>query len=152
MATPQTFLTLGQAAKAVNKGKGTISKAIKSGRLSIAEKIGSTYKIDPAELFRVFPISIEETKETVEAERLETHKETQGNRELELRLEHALELLRMERDGHAETKAEKARMLDMLENQTRLLAHMKEESARKPLEMPVEAQRGFWATLMGKKA
>jgi hypothetical protein len=49
------FLTLGQAAKETGKSKGTISKAIKSGRLSYIDKDSTGYKIDPAELFRVFP-------------------------------------------------------------------------------------------------
>ena len=47
-------LTLGQAAVEVGKPKSTISRSIKSGRMS-AKKIGNKYEIDPAELFRVFP-------------------------------------------------------------------------------------------------
>ncbi len=46
--------SLTQAAKAVGKSKPTISKAIKTGRLS-AEKIGNGYQIDASELFRVYP-------------------------------------------------------------------------------------------------
>ena len=47
-------LSLSQAAKEVGKSKPTISKAIKTGRLS-AEKVGQGYQIDPAELYRVYP-------------------------------------------------------------------------------------------------
>lgn len=47
-------LSLTQAAKEVGRSKPTISKAIKTGRLS-AEKVGVGYQIDPAELFRVYP-------------------------------------------------------------------------------------------------
>lgn len=47
--------TLGQAARATGKSKTTISKAVNSGRLSYIEKTKAGYKIDPAELFRVFP-------------------------------------------------------------------------------------------------
>ena len=47
-------LSLTQAAKEVGKSKPTISKAIKTGRLS-AKKVGNGYEIDPAELFRVYP-------------------------------------------------------------------------------------------------
>jgi excisionase family DNA binding protein len=46
--------SLTQAAKQVGKSKPTISKAIKTGRLS-AEKVGNGYEIDAAELFRVYP-------------------------------------------------------------------------------------------------
>ena len=49
------LLTAGQASKEANVSKTTISKALKSGRLSYVEKTSSGYKIDPAELFRVFP-------------------------------------------------------------------------------------------------
>lgn len=48
------YLTLGQAAKETGVSKATIFKAIKSGKLSYVEKTQAGYKIDPAELFRVF--------------------------------------------------------------------------------------------------
>ena len=46
--------TAGQAAKEVGKSLPTISKALKTGRLS-AEKVGNRYEIDASELFRVWP-------------------------------------------------------------------------------------------------
>ena len=46
--------TAGQAAKAVGKSMPTISKALKTGRLS-AKKVGNKYEIDASELFRVQP-------------------------------------------------------------------------------------------------
>jgi hypothetical protein len=46
--------SLTRAAKEVGKSKPTISKAIKTGRLS-AKKVGVGYEIDGAELFRVYP-------------------------------------------------------------------------------------------------
>jgi hypothetical protein len=49
------YLTLGQAAKEAGVAKSTISKALSSGKLSYREKNSDGYKIDPAELFRVFP-------------------------------------------------------------------------------------------------
>lgn len=59
-------LTLGEAAKEVTVSKATLSKALKSGRLSYVEKTKAGYQIDPSELFRVFP---PKPKETVESER-----------------------------------------------------------------------------------
>ena len=50
-------LTLGQAALETGKPKSTISRAIKSGRLS-ASKAGNKYEIDTSELFRVFPATV----------------------------------------------------------------------------------------------
>lgn len=46
-------ITVGQAAKETGKSKSTISRAIKSGRLSAA-KDGTGFLIDPSELFRVY--------------------------------------------------------------------------------------------------
>lgn len=51
---PKTYLSLSQAAKQTRKSKGTIYNALKSGKLSYVEKTSNGYKIDPAELFRVF--------------------------------------------------------------------------------------------------
>jgi len=48
-----TQLSIGQAAKLSGKSKSTISRAIKSGRLS-ANRDGDRYLIDPAEITRVF--------------------------------------------------------------------------------------------------
>lgn len=47
--------TLGEAAKATGKSKATISKAIKSGRISASKDDTGTFRIDPSELHRVYP-------------------------------------------------------------------------------------------------
>ena len=86
--------TLGEAAKATGKSKATISKAIKSGRVSARKDETGTFHIDPSELHRVYP-------PTVSSE----HKETSTNtpdkadidgtiRELQARLEAAHDLIR----------------------------------------------------------
>ena len=46
---------LGDAAKAVGKGKTTLHRAIKSGRISAIKSEDGSYSIDPSELHRVFP-------------------------------------------------------------------------------------------------
>lgn len=46
------FLTLGQAAKLAEVAKSTITRAIEKGQLSAAERVGNSYRIDPAELQR----------------------------------------------------------------------------------------------------
>jgi len=48
-------LSLSQAAKASDRSKSTIGRAIKSGRLSATRNDDDTFSIDPSELFRVFP-------------------------------------------------------------------------------------------------
>ncbi len=59
--------SLGEAAKATGKSKATISKAIKSGRISAMKDESGTFQIDPAELHRVYPPTVpsghEETRE-----------------------------------------------------------------------------------------
>lgn len=67
------YLSLGQAAKEAGVSKATISKALKSGRLSFVTKSSAGYEIDPAELFRVFP---KKPLVTGNSERLETPVET----------------------------------------------------------------------------
>ena len=95
-------LTLGQAAKAANVSKATLSKSLKSGRLSYIAKTPAGYEIDPAELFRVFP---PKQPETVTSERLETPPETVSSegyrRENEL-LRQQLEETKADRDAWRE--------------------------------------------------
>lgn len=85
--------TLGEAAKATGKSKATISKAIKSGRISARKDETGTFHIDPSELHRVYPPTV-----------FIEHKETPTNtidkadidgtiRELQSRLEAAHERL-----------------------------------------------------------
>lgn len=51
------MLTLGQAAKETGVSKTAISRAVKSGRLSATRNDLGEYQIDPAELFRVYPVT-----------------------------------------------------------------------------------------------
>lgn len=51
------MLTLGQAAKETGLSKTAISRAIKNGRLSATRGEQGEYQIDPAELFRVYPVT-----------------------------------------------------------------------------------------------
>lgn len=94
--------TLGQAAKESGISKATLSKALKSGRLSYISKSTAGYEIDPAELFRVFP---KKPLETGSSERLETVQETVDadayRRENEL-LRRQLDETRTDRDAWRE--------------------------------------------------
>lgn len=85
--------TLGEAAKVTGKSKATISKAIKTGRISAKKGETGTFSIDPAELHRVYPL-------TVHSERTETPASSQVDgeihgqiRELQARLEASQERL-----------------------------------------------------------
>lgn len=54
--------TLGEAAKATGKSKATISKAIKSGRISAKKGSTGVFSIDPSELHRVYPLTVEQSE------------------------------------------------------------------------------------------
>ena len=73
------FLSLGQAAKHSGKSKSTISKALKSGKLSYISKGKNGYKIDPSELHRVYPYVV---GINVQNEQVETSNETALLREM----------------------------------------------------------------------
>ncbi|WP_417255224.1 hypothetical protein [Celeribacter sp.] len=65
--------TLGEAAKATGKSKATISKAIKSGRISASKDETGAFKIDPSELHRVYPPTPQgDQKETPESSKVNT--------------------------------------------------------------------------------
>jgi hypothetical protein len=49
--------TLGDAARATGKAKPTIAKAIATGRVSAERNEDGSYRIDPAELHRVYPMT-----------------------------------------------------------------------------------------------
>ena len=49
------MMTLGEAAKQAGISKSTLSRAIKSGRVSAFRTDDGAFSIDPAELFRVYP-------------------------------------------------------------------------------------------------
>jgi hypothetical protein len=85
--------TLGEAAKATGKSKATISKAIKSGRISARKDETGTFHIDPSELHRVYPPTVSsEHKKTPENTPEKT--DIDGTiRELQVRLEAAHERL-----------------------------------------------------------
>ncbi len=68
--------TLGEAAIACGKSKSTLSKAIKSGKISAFKNDNGAFEIEPSELFRLYPPTpppIEQnTIETVGVEQKET--------------------------------------------------------------------------------
>jgi excisionase family DNA binding protein len=69
------LLTLGQAAKLAGKGKTTLTRAIQAGRLSATRLEDGSYRIDPAELCRVYDVRAA-TPETVTRDSHVVHHET----------------------------------------------------------------------------
>ena len=89
--TTGKYLTLGEASKETGVQKSTLSKALKSGKLSYFEKTSAGYKIEPSELFRIYPMKPQGTvADTIVRERLDTPEKTPGF----IRLQVEVELLR----------------------------------------------------------
>ena len=86
-----TYLSLNEAAKLTGKAKSTLSKALKSGKLSYVSKDATTgaYEIDPAELLRVFP----KTSKSSNGDQKETNEKPHGNSALETEVKQLRERL-----------------------------------------------------------
>ena len=145
----KTYLTLGQAAEMCGWSKGALSKAIKSGQMSVHAKTKAGFQLDPAEVLRVFP------KKT----------ETQGNEQSETPVKHIgnsvlageVEALRqqlatadMERTREREQLTDRIdslqRMLDDEKSERRQLTALLTDQSQKPAE---PLRKGFWARLVG---
>lgn len=128
--------TLGEAAKAAGKSKATISKAIKSGRLSAVKGETGVYRIDPAELHRVYPITVESEQDRTPEPPRETPTERPEIRELRARLEAAQERL-ADRD---------AVIADLREDRDRW---RQQAGALLADQRPDRRTVGFWKRLFG---
>ena len=133
-------LTLGEASKATGKAKSTISKAIKSGKLSVEGKTSAGYQINAAELFRVFP----KPQSNTPIERLETPEETPSNALLEQEMKHLREKLSDAEDRIEELKAEKEDWKAQAKITSNLIEDMRTESKSE------RAGGGWWPFGKGK--
>ncbi len=163
------YLTLGQAAREAGVAKSTISKALASGKLSYREKNPEGYKIDPAELFRVYP-----KPSKTDADELlsnDWQPDEAGGEPLpysarfEIQLAGLKSLIaekdrritdletdraQLREDRHRLTEnwqEERVRLLKLVEDQTCTVKLLTDERAR----LNSELQRGFWRRLFGRK-
>ena len=127
LATMQN-LTLGQAAKLTGKSKSTISRAIKTGRLS-ASKEGGTFKIAVSELTRVFDATVAQPDQKNDTQ---PHPNTASAPEVEIRM--LREMLERERETVDDLRGRLTRAETLLTDQ-------REKTAEPP-------KRGFWARLV----
>lgn len=107
--------TLGTAAKATGTSKSSILRALKSGRLSYVEKNTLGYQIDAAELSRVFPsvtpapVPMEQTATNMKQDEPAV---TLHIRELEIRLEAALERMKEVQDDRDHWRRQATALLE----------------------------------------
>jgi hypothetical protein len=141
----QAIFTLGEAARAVHRSKSTLSKAIKSGRLSCMSREGGEYQIAASELYRVFPAN---SNGNGEIERLPTLEETGRTAVLQAQLEGMqgeLEQVKGERD-------DLRRRLDAEAEERRKLTALLTDQRPKAEAPALNAGRGFWARLSRRSA
>lgn len=132
MDTPVTPLTLGEAAKHTGMSKTTLSRAIKSGKLSVLSKQGNSYQIDPSELFRVFPpYRYIATDENVTMLQYTTPDVIAHDRLLQKELEHTQALLQREREANEHLQRMNSELMETVKQQTRLLTHIKDTTVSK---------------------
>jgi len=125
----------GQAAKATGKSIPTITRAIKSGKISASRKSGGGYEIDPAELHRLFDAVTPDSDVTVTELGRETPIVPNMLQDKVKMLEEALADVRDDRD-HWRQQAE------------RLAMALPAPAA--PASGQGKSARGFWARLIGK--
>jgi predicted RNase H-like nuclease (RuvC/YqgF family) len=129
--------------------KGAISKAIKSGKMSVHEKTKAGFQLDPAEVFRVFP----RKTATLSNEQSETPNKHSGNSAVS----GEVDALRQQiATAELERTREREQLTDRIESLQQMLAD--EKSERRQLtallsdqrEMSAELPRkGLWARLRG---
>lgn len=149
--------TLGQAAKATGLSKTTISKALKNGSLSYVEKTKAGYKIDPAELARVYPLVTVNGNDNPQDGRSVTPEVNPKITPVNSALEVEVKLLREQIDRmDAERERERQTLVDQIEGlkteaERRSREHMQAlalltDQRGKSDDQP---KRGFWARLVG---
>lgn len=154
------YLSLSAAAKEAGKSKSVLSNAIKQGRLSAGRDETGSYRIDPAELFRVYPRTgkngvqepVLERNSTPPgtphstplrtADELNPSREIQELRERLVRAETLNEVHAQERDQlsrHIEDLRDRAERAERKEDQLQaLLTDQRERAAA------AHPRRGFW--------
>ena len=130
-------LSAKQAADAVGMTKQGIIKSIRNGRLSAIKDDKGQWKIDPAELFRVYeaPKTVDPTPEATSSRR-HTPQNTPDlhliNTELRVKLEAAEQrCLDLERQVHKAEERE-GQLMEVVQSQTRMLEHRPEPVEVKP--------------------
>ncbi len=133
------LLSATQAAKAVGKSVPTITRAIKSGKLSARKLDGGGYEVDPAELFRVWDaVTVKGNATPPMLERETPIKDSVLQAKLEVmdeRLSDAQATIKDLRDRLDAESAERRNLTAQITDQRQIV--------------PEPRKRGFWARLTG---
>ena len=134
-------LSASQAAKETGKSIPTITRAIKSGKLSADKTDTGGFEIDPAELFRVFPPLTRAANDTPEMLGSETQNVTSSNSALEVEVK----MLR-ERLTDKDSEIDHLRgLLDAEASERRKLTMMlTDQTARPAVPVAADKPRRMW--------
>ena len=116
------MLSMGEAAKQALVSKATLSRAIKSGRISARRNEKGGFDIDPAELFRVFLPRPETVAETGSMKQSATPPETDETPVLKARIEALEGQISLLRENAAELREQRDSWQRQAEQAQRLLA------------------------------
>ena len=127
-------MTMTQAAEWAGVTRATIHKAIKSGRLSAEKDAGGVYRINPAELERAYQPKPVNVSEDSRESRTDTVKLIAAkDREIAL----YRQLAERADATAADLRAERDKLLGIVETTTRLLTHDRSEAAPEtPAQLP----------------
>lgn len=131
-------LSASEAAKQVGKSVPTITRAIKSGKISAERADSGSYLIDPAELFRVFPALTHPNDETPPMLGHETPRVTPDETRLLQKKVSSLEA------SLAEAKAERDEWRDQAKRLAMALPAPEGVEQKAP-----EQPKGFWKRIFG---
>lgn len=129
--------TLADAARIAGVSRPTIYRLVKEGKVSVTQDDRGVKRVDAAELKRVFPAADFDTGETGAPVRTR-QTETAPDRVLEVELRGAKELLEVTRQALQAEREEKARLLGVVEAQTRML----EDRRTRPEAPPAQTGLG----------
>ena len=122
-------MTMRQAAEWAGVTRGTIHKAITSGRLSANKSDTGVYRINPAELERVYP---RRQPTGVSGDTPESHGDTPELAALRREVELLREGQRASAAREVDLRVERDRLLSLLEKTTLLLTHQSTSEPRTP--------------------
>ena len=131
-----TYLTLSRAAKECGRSKSALLDAIRAGRLSASRNDLQQWQIDPADLFRVYPLDRSENKTS---EHDQPTAEPKQNALLLAKIAHLEKQL-------VTAETDRDRWQQQAERITLLLTHQPT-----PAAAPETPRPGFWRRLFGSR-
>lgn len=144
--------TAGQAAQATGKNIATITRAIKSGKISAQKDTAGAWRIDASELHRVFPLSAQDLRKTKmqsDASPLQEQSKSQV-----AALEQELAALRERAAAQSELLEERANQIsDLKEDRDRWRQQATNlvTTLHAPSSQQLNAERRHWWSFLGKR-